>query len=636
MKRLTLLFVASTLAIFVTACGGGGGGTPPPQNVTCSFGANPTSVTKGASSSLTWNCSYETSAALDGATVAASGSKSVSPTATTTYTLVAEGTGGPVTYTVKVTVTSPPAPTCSLSANPNVVSKGISTSLAWTTTGNPTSATVDNGVGAVTPPQGGSTSVTPATSPTTTYILNVTNASGSGSCSVAVTVNVPWTIGNGAFTSLQFTANIPAAADRNYITSKFNVAYPLFVQQFGLPPDTGALTVDLCSWSYDGNNHKICVTILPTTNGTDQNSWDAVFLHELSAAMWLSQHTGVGSNVYAEALGDIGSVLGQRVTGLKGQAFFGNELDYDVYRLGGKEIVGGVPGKALRNTNVLGAGLNEAAALTMLQILVGTQSLAAVADWPNYSALKSVKSALYAKANACQCNLQDSDFYAALAALPQPVEGVLPDVWVAAQPTAYTAGTPGTYLYAYPAPAANPQWLAVVAFVRLNKEIYPGIKEEDVCTSGTVSATVTNASGTVQTLVLDLASASHEVALNSSKLPLGSYRVQTSGTCNGVAVTAPDSYFGAYDPALVPFPKSIGTLASSLFLIGVNPNGTPSAKTFPAPSGGPAGSFLQNTGGAAVWQVAATNIPQPEYTLQDGRKVYVPLPFSPVIVSVNP
>jgi|GEM_PF-6621940 len=536
------------------------------------------------------------------------------------------------TATVTITTASGTAPTCSISAVPSTISAGSSSTLSWKST-NATSASLDQGIGSVA--TSGSRSITPAS--TTTYTLTVTNTSGSGNCNATVTVNQnqSWTIGNGSFTSLVFTSKIPTA-DRTYITNLYNQIYPVFVSQFGPPPDVAPLTFDLCSWSYGANTHTMCMSALPTLPGTDQNSWNAVFLHELGGAMWLSQHTGVGSNWISEALGDIGAVLGQRVTGLVGQAFFGNELDYDVLRLGGKEIVGGVPGKAWTNTNTLGAGLNEEAAKEIFQILVATQSTAAISDWPNYSALKNVKSALYARANSCQCSLQDSDVFAALSSLGQPIEGVLPDQWVPAQPNAYTLGTPGTYLYAYPAPAANPSYLEVVAFVRLNKTIAPGVLEEDVCTSGTVTATVSSASGTVQTLTLNLSSANHELLFDTTPFALGSYRVQTSGTCNGTSVVSPDSYFGVFDRSLVPFPQSIGTLGSAMFLIGKDPaSGKPSAKSIPTPTGGAPGQFLENSNGAAVWQVNGTSIPQPEYTLL-GRRLYVPLPFSPVYVVDNP
>lgn len=82
----------------------------------------------------------------------------------------------------------PVAPTCTLTASPSTISQGGSSTLSWTTTGNPTSASIDNGVGTVNP-AGGSTNVMPSAS--TTYTLGVSNTAGSDTCSAMVTVTGP-------------------------------------------------------------------------------------------------------------------------------------------------------------------------------------------------------------------------------------------------------------------------------------------------------------------------------------------------------------------------------------------------------------------------------------------------------------
>lgn len=56
-----------------------------------SFNASPSQIQAGGSSTLSWNVSGSTAVTLDGVAVAANGSKSVSPSATTTYTLAASG-----------------------------------------------------------------------------------------------------------------------------------------------------------------------------------------------------------------------------------------------------------------------------------------------------------------------------------------------------------------------------------------------------------------------------------------------------------------------------------------------------------------------------------------------------------------
>lgn len=79
----------------------------------------------------------------------------------------------------------PPAPTASLSASPDAIQKGGSTTLTWQTT-NATDVSVD-GIGAVQP--NGSQQVTPADS--TTYHLTAKGAGGTQEATARVTVTAP-------------------------------------------------------------------------------------------------------------------------------------------------------------------------------------------------------------------------------------------------------------------------------------------------------------------------------------------------------------------------------------------------------------------------------------------------------------
>jgi len=88
--------------------------TPPPKPVSATLSANPTSITPGQSSTLTWTTEGADDVQLDGQKVNASGSQSVSPTQTTTYHLTAKGAGGTQDATAQVSVAAPaptPAPT---------------------------------------------------------------------------------------------------------------------------------------------------------------------------------------------------------------------------------------------------------------------------------------------------------------------------------------------------------------------------------------------------------------------------------------------------------------------------------------------------------------------------------------------
>jgi hypothetical protein len=79
-----------------------------------------------------------------------------------------------------------PAPSSALSADPTTIASGNSSTLTWSTT-NATSASIDNGVGSVTPVSGGSTSVSPTS--TTTYTLMATGPGGSHQSQATVTVS---------------------------------------------------------------------------------------------------------------------------------------------------------------------------------------------------------------------------------------------------------------------------------------------------------------------------------------------------------------------------------------------------------------------------------------------------------------
>src|SRR6202045_2434526 len=86
---------------------------PPPPSAapTASLTANPSTVEKGQSTTLTWQTSNATDASIDGiGAVQPNGSQSVTPADSTTYTLTAKGAGGTQQATARVTVTSAAAP----------------------------------------------------------------------------------------------------------------------------------------------------------------------------------------------------------------------------------------------------------------------------------------------------------------------------------------------------------------------------------------------------------------------------------------------------------------------------------------------------------------------------------------------
>ena len=162
---------------------------------TCEIHANPTTIKKGQSATLTWSSSRVVSASIDQGigVVNTSGSKIVSPVATTIYTFTGQVEGkDPIHCPVTVTVSEDPqpeAPTCdSFTATPNSFNNGVGggVTLTWATT-NADTVTIDHGVGAVAVDGSTGTSVTDDT----TFTLTAVKGEKSVSCPVTVTVTEP-------------------------------------------------------------------------------------------------------------------------------------------------------------------------------------------------------------------------------------------------------------------------------------------------------------------------------------------------------------------------------------------------------------------------------------------------------------
>jgi peptidoglycan-associated lipoprotein len=83
----------------------------PPAAPTASISVSPNSVQQGQSATLTWQTSNATDISIDGiGAVQANGSQSVSPSDSTTYHLVAKGSGGSQDASARLTVMPPPPP----------------------------------------------------------------------------------------------------------------------------------------------------------------------------------------------------------------------------------------------------------------------------------------------------------------------------------------------------------------------------------------------------------------------------------------------------------------------------------------------------------------------------------------------
>jgi hypothetical protein len=145
----------------------------------------PDSIYAGQDAVLSWTSSHADSLHIDNGIgyVEFTGSLTVSPDTTTTYTVTAIGPEGSVTDQVTLQVFAPPAPEIIFSASATEIAPGESATLTWTTLHADTCELVP-GFGPVA--LNGSKSVTPER--TTTYTLTATGPGGTASASVMVTV----------------------------------------------------------------------------------------------------------------------------------------------------------------------------------------------------------------------------------------------------------------------------------------------------------------------------------------------------------------------------------------------------------------------------------------------------------------
>ncbi len=149
--------------------------------------ASPATIASGNSSTLTWSSTNATTCTASGGwtgTELVSGTKSVSPISTTTYSLTCTGTGGtsaPAGATV--TVTAAAVPTVTLMASPATIASGNSSTLTWSSTSATSCTASDGWTGTMA--ASGMQSVSPAS--TTTYTLTCTGAGGT-SAPVSATV----------------------------------------------------------------------------------------------------------------------------------------------------------------------------------------------------------------------------------------------------------------------------------------------------------------------------------------------------------------------------------------------------------------------------------------------------------------
>jgi len=176
--------------------------TPAGSSPTATLYISPSSITSGNSATLSWITSGASSISINNGVKnllgvsGATGSISVSPSFTTTYTLTATNAYGSTYSSQVLTVTAAPIPyipplgsppAAALYLSTSNIASGESAMLSWVTSGA-TSIVIDNGVKSLAGISGASGSVSVSPTSTTTYTLTATNSYGSNHASKILTV----------------------------------------------------------------------------------------------------------------------------------------------------------------------------------------------------------------------------------------------------------------------------------------------------------------------------------------------------------------------------------------------------------------------------------------------------------------
>ncbi len=171
----------------------------PPEAVrVTSFEAAPSMIEAGQTATLEWEtANAETVRIVDdrGLVVLdpapASGSRTVTPTITTTYELTALGVGGPIVRTATVSVRRPSPVIGSFVAAPNTIERGERTTLSWTVTGAMRIEVTDGSGNVVYDGNDGTRMETVSPVRNESYTLRAENRFGAVDATVMVTVNQP-------------------------------------------------------------------------------------------------------------------------------------------------------------------------------------------------------------------------------------------------------------------------------------------------------------------------------------------------------------------------------------------------------------------------------------------------------------
>lgn len=189
-----------------------------------SFTIDKTSIiNNGETATLSWSVVDSESQSIDSGigAVGVTGTRTVSPTASTTYTLTAVGLAGNDTASVTLTVYQPVVAILRADGQnvTKAITRGQSAELQWVVTGDANQASINQGIGNVLLTS--VRDVSPTT--TTTYTLSASGLGGSDVDDVTVVVNQPPELSFSAPLSINYGESLSIPVTYRYATNGVNV-----------------------------------------------------------------------------------------------------------------------------------------------------------------------------------------------------------------------------------------------------------------------------------------------------------------------------------------------------------------------------------------------------------------------------
>ena len=250
--------------------------------VTASISANPSSGTEPGTTLIAWTTANATAVAVSGpglSSVAVSGTQSIGGlvAGTHTFTITAQGPGGPVTQSATVTINAAPAAvTGSISATPDNGTAPGATTIAWSTA-NATSVSV-SGPGLVSAAPSGTQNIGGLAAGTYTYTLTAQGVGGPITRTVTVTIS-PGASVSGAISVTPTSMNAGGTATLTWSTANatsvrvtgFGITGSPYENSANLTVNVGGLPVGQSTWTLiaEGAGGPITRTATITVNSID-------------------------------------------------------------------------------------------------------------------------------------------------------------------------------------------------------------------------------------------------------------------------------------------------------------------------------------------------------------------------------